>query len=566
MSSASLIQLLGTAVDMGIVDERELIAVIMLFAVYVRTSTEDHQSPDDSRRWQISEAERLIGPSGGKVAALYHDIDVSRSVAWSRRPEASRLLADAALPAAVRGWEALVIAEPQRAFSGNQFGLVFPILTHHGVDLWVPEVGGRVDPDSEAHDLVMSLFSGLGKGERNRLRIRTRNAMHAHAAEGRWLGGRPNFGYRLVDTDIPHPNPEKAAVVRRIFELFDSGLGYKRIARVLQAEGVPNPGEVGPRSHPRSAGVWTGSAVRGILINPRYLGRQVAGRQRRYDELVDATDAALGTSSRQRRQPLANWTFANAESWPPLIDVELWQRVNARITNTPTGGSRRPRSEPGQYLLAGRIRCAGCGKSMNGATMKHKPYYRCGSTRPDYAVPSAPNHPPTLAIREERIVEVIDAWLANITDPENQSDTVAKIVENDQTNVDREPAAVTRARREVLRLTTELDRLLAAIRAGLDPVLAAGETRIVQAELADAEATVRAWDGATPDRAAPLTAEQVNAVLTETGGLVGLLRDADRTEKAKLYADLNLSIEYQREAATERLLVRSQLRSGGGRI
>jgi site-specific DNA recombinase len=70
----------------------------------------------------------------------------------------------------------------------------------------VPEIGGAVDPDSEAHDLVMSLFGGLSKAEPRRIQHRTRAAIHALAADGRWLGGRPNYGYRLVDTELPHPN------------------------------------------------------------------------------------------------------------------------------------------------------------------------------------------------------------------------------------------------------------------------------------------------------------------------------------------------------------------------
>jgi hypothetical protein len=122
--------------------------VTKLFAAYLRTSTEDNQTPEDSRRWQLALAEQLIAPFGGQIVATYHDIDVSRSVPWSRRPQATRLLVDAADRS--RGWEALVIGEPQRAFSGAQFQLVFPVLSHHDVELWVPEVGGRVDPDSEA--------------------------------------------------------------------------------------------------------------------------------------------------------------------------------------------------------------------------------------------------------------------------------------------------------------------------------------------------------------------------------------------------------------------------------
>lgn len=45
-----------------------------------------------------------------------------------------------------RVYEAPVIGEPARAFYGNQFGLTFPVFVHYGIELWVPEVGGRVDP------------------------------------------------------------------------------------------------------------------------------------------------------------------------------------------------------------------------------------------------------------------------------------------------------------------------------------------------------------------------------------------------------------------------------------
>lgn len=274
-------------------------------AAYVRTSTDDNQSPEDSKRWQLDIATRLLTPVGGTIVATYHDIDVTRERPWARRPEAARLLADAANPG--RGWSAVVIAEPQRAFSGGQFQLVFPQLAHYGIELWVPELGGRIDPDSEGHEMLMGLFGGLSKAERRRLQIRTRNAMLAHGAAGRWLGGRPNYGYRLVDTDQPHPQRQKATagiklrvlepdrdtapVVRRIFQLFDEGAGYRSIATILERDGLPSPGEVGPTRHPRSAGVWGGSAVRAILTNPRYLGHQVTGRQRRKDELLDPTAA-----------------------------------------------------------------------------------------------------------------------------------------------------------------------------------------------------------------------------------------------------------------------------------
>jgi DNA invertase Pin-like site-specific DNA recombinase len=145
--------------------------------------------------------------------AEFFDIEQSRSLPWKRRPEASQLLQ--LLRSPHRGFEAVVLGEPQRAFYGAQFALTFPLFEHYGVELWVPEVGGLVDPGSEAHDIVMTLFGGMSKGERSRIRTRVRNAMAAQAAtEGRFLGGRPPYGYRLAEAG-PHPNPGKAALASR---------------------------------------------------------------------------------------------------------------------------------------------------------------------------------------------------------------------------------------------------------------------------------------------------------------------------------------------------------------
>ncbi|HMK96755.1 MAG TPA: recombinase family protein, partial [Acidimicrobiales bacterium] len=187
------------------------------FAFYGRVSTEDQQDPESSKQWQLHRSRQLVEPAGGTIVAEFFDIGQSRSLPWKRRPEAARLLSS--LATADRGFDAVVIGEPQRAFYGNQFGLTFPVFIHYGVGLWVPEVGGAVDPGSEAHDLVMTLFGGMSKGERTRIKTRVRSAMSAQAAiEGRFLGGRPPYGYRLADAG-PHPNPAKAADGKRLHVL-----------------------------------------------------------------------------------------------------------------------------------------------------------------------------------------------------------------------------------------------------------------------------------------------------------------------------------------------------------
>ena len=286
----------------------------MRFAFYGRVSTEDQQDPVASRNWQLSRARALAEPHG-EIILEYFDIGLSRSIPWKRRPEAARLLGD--IRDRSRGIDGVVVGEPHRAFYGNQYGLTFPVLVHYGVQLWVPEVGGAIDPDSEAHELIMSVFGGMSKGERNRIKIRVRSAMAAQAqVEGRFLGGRPPFGYRLADGG-PHPNLAKAAdgrrlhvlepdpvtapVVRRIFAEYLAGTGLFTIAEGLTKDGVLSPSaQDRARNRHRSTTAWSKGAVRVILTNPRYTGRQVWNKQRKDEVLIDVEDVALGHESRMR--------------------------------------------------------------------------------------------------------------------------------------------------------------------------------------------------------------------------------------------------------------------------
>jgi site-specific DNA recombinase len=208
-----------------------------------------------------------------------------------------------------------VIGGPQRTFYGNQFGNTFPVFVHFGVPLWVLEVGGPIDPDNEAHVLVMSVFGGMSKGEHNRIKIRVRTAMGSQAQlQGRYLGGRPPYGYRIADAG-PQPNPAKAAtgqrihklepdpaaapIVQRIFRLYIDGMSDKAIATQLTREGLPCPSAHDPaRNQHRTKTAWQQGAVRAILINPRYTGYEVWNKQRKEERLLDVDDVTLGHTTR----------------------------------------------------------------------------------------------------------------------------------------------------------------------------------------------------------------------------------------------------------------------------
>jgi site-specific DNA recombinase len=181
---------------------------VLRFAFYGRVSTEDWQDPVTSQARQLQQAMMLIA-GVGVIVAEFFDTGESRTLPWARRPQAAALVAQLADPG--RGWDAIVIGEYERAFYGNQYASMAPLFEHYGVTLWMPEVGGRVDWHAEDHEQTMVALGLSSKREITRTRVRVRTAMAAQTLEqGRYLGGRPPYGYRLADAG-PHPNKAHAA-------------------------------------------------------------------------------------------------------------------------------------------------------------------------------------------------------------------------------------------------------------------------------------------------------------------------------------------------------------------
>ncbi len=527
------------------------------FAFAGRVSTEDNQDPEASRNWQLSRAGALIEPAGGIIVAEYFDIGQSRSLPWSRRPRAAELLAALADPH--RGFDAVVIGEPQRAFYGNQYGLTMPVFTHYGVQLWVPEVGGPIDPDSEAHDLIMSVFGGMSKGERNRIKIRVRSAMAAQAKiEGRYLGGRPPYGYRLVDAG-PHPNPAKAAdgkrlhrlepdpltapVVIRIFTEYLAGRGLFAIAEGLTRDGIPSPSQYDPaRNRHRSGQGWSKAAVRAILSNPRYTGRQVWNKQRKDEVLLDVNEVALGYETKMRWNEPGTWVWSDAVVHTPLVSTEDFEA--AQIIRARCGRGRKSR-DTGQrvihpYVLRGLLYCGICGRRMQAQHNNQRTYYRCRYGK-EYALASHVQHPVNVYVREEQLLPAVDGWLLHIFAPHRLERTVRELAAAQSRPPATAPAPPDDSAAVIADCDAKLARYQATLDAGGDPVTIAAWTREVTAQRAAALARQ-----ARPQASGtPLTEQSIQQIIQALGDIRNVIQNADPATKARIYSRLELRLTYQ---------------------
>ena len=322
------------------------------FAFYGRVSTEDWQDPVTSRARQREQA-RVLVAGHGKFVAEFFDSGHSRTLPWARRPQSAALVAALADPD--RGWDAIVIGEYERAFYASQYASMAPLFEHYGISLWLPEVGGRVDWHAEDHEQTMLALGLSSKREITRTRIRVRTAMAAQTREqGRYLGGRPPYGYRLADAG-PHPNKAHAAWGRRAHRLepdpvtapvvrwmFAQRLAGHSAARITRALTTP-----GSRARPRRT-------RNGTRTGPGQGGR--CARWRR-SWLIPGTPAGrCGTGSAPTStwstRPTPGWgigrcsggTCPRAGSSPSTLRIRRW---SARPTSSPPRRPARRAARPG---------------------------------------------------------------------------------------------------------------------------------------------------------------------------------------------------------------------------
>jgi site-specific DNA recombinase len=351
-----------------------------------------------SRAWRYEAAADLVA-GHGVIVAEYFDIGRSRRLPWPQRPQAANLLDAIADPG--RRFDAIVVGEYERAFAGDQLIQLLPMLDQHRVQVWLPEAGGPINVDDPAHRALILLLGHQSRREILRSGFRTTAAMRAQTRDqGRHLGGRPPYGYRLVDAGS-HPNTAHAAWGRRlhrldvdpltaphvrwIFAQRLAGHSTSGIARTLNALGVPSPAAYDrARNRHRSGERWTLRSVAAIPANPRYTGRQILNRQHIDHNETIAGEKATSRGAVYRWNPKDQWVISTGLAHPALVSEEDFVKAQA-VTAVATPADGRAR----RYLLTGLVACKVCGRRADGHWVHDRPSYRCRHGRTS-ASPAAP--------------------------------------------------------------------------------------------------------------------------------------------------------------------------------
>ncbi len=179
----------------------------------------------------------------------------------------------------------------------------------------------------------------------------------ASVKEGNYIGSEAPYGYRKVaykegktTYHTLEPIPEQAEAVKRIFEMYASGMGFTRIADTLDAEHIPAP----------KGKKWSIHTFGRMMSNVHYLGK-VKWFHRKVNLLVKEGEVVETRAANQ------DYLIFEGKH-PAIITQELWDAVRARQGKIP----RTPKSKAPTNPLAGIVYCKVCGRAMVGRKYNDK--------------------------------------------------------------------------------------------------------------------------------------------------------------------------------------------------
>lgn len=237
-------------------------------------------------------------------------------------------------------------------------------------------VSQGIDTESEQAEVLMATHGIVDSLYIRELAKKVYRGEEGVALKGMHTGGRC-FGYRNQPIEDPIkrdaygrpvilgvrlvPDEAQAEIVRRIFSLYASGYSQKRIAKLLNTEGVPSP----QPQQGRISRSWCPSSIRVMLHNDRYRGTVFWARTRK------VRNARTGRRVKRER-PSNEWIRAEVPV-QRIVPDELWERVQHRLAEVKShyknqgnaAGLLRARAVNSPYLFSGIVKCGRCSANMN---------------------------------------------------------------------------------------------------------------------------------------------------------------------------------------------------------
>lgn len=338
-------------------------------ALYARLSRDDGDKPEsDSIANQRKLLERFFAGQAQMELVDFYSDDGYTGYNFDR-PDFQRMVLDIEA-----GKVNCVVVKDLSRFGRNYIDVGYYL------ERWFPKRGVRfialgdaIDSEKGAYDISLPVKNVVNEQYARDISRKVRSSFQVKQQNGEFIGAFASYGYRKDPEDHNRLliDPPAAAVVRRIFTLYEQGMGKIRIAKLLNEEKIPCPSEYkrlnGEKYHngQRLGGTsyWTYATIHRILKNQMYTGRMEQGRAPRQ-----------GMHGKAKQLPREQWTVVEG-THEAIIEPDQWERVQTLLQKD----TRTLNFEQNVSPFAGFLRCGDCGRAMSKTNHPGGVYYCCGS-------------------------------------------------------------------------------------------------------------------------------------------------------------------------------------------
>ncbi|SKA92247.1 Site-specific DNA recombinase [Clostridium sp. USBA 49] len=267
------------------------------------------------------------------------------------------------IEAALAGQFDMIITKSISRFARNTLDCLkyVRLLKEKGIGVYFEKE--NIDTLDSKGEVLLTILSSLAQDESRNISENSRWGIVRRFQQGKVRVNHKRFlGYDKDENGELIINEQEAAVVRRIYDEYLGGLGYKSIALKLEAEGIRNgSGKV----------KWHDSNIKQILTNEKYMGDALLQKTITVDFL---------THKRVKNKGEAQQYYVE-DSHPAIISKEAFQKVQEEIERRAKmqGCTNETRSRhSNKYAFSGKLICGNCGSKFRrkrwGQTEKYKKY------------------------------------------------------------------------------------------------------------------------------------------------------------------------------------------------
>lgn len=308
-------------------------------AAYCRVSTDKEEQQMSFETQRLVYTDRIRAEPGWELAGIYADEGIT-GTSIRKRKQFQKMMVDCDA-----GKIDLIITKSISRFARNTLDCLQTVreLQRIGVDILFEKE--HIDTRTPYSEMLLTILAAFAQEESRSISENLKWGIRSRYKEGKSRWSRI-YGYTAEGDTQYIIVPEEAAVIQKIFGLYEHGTGVREIIRYLEGNHIPSPG---------GSARWYDTTIYDMFDSEKYVGDLILQKHYTIDHITH----------KEVKNDGAVPSYYIKDHHTPIISRETLRRVNAIRDMRRQNGTNGPGSgSPKTYPFGKMLNCPICGKTL----------------------------------------------------------------------------------------------------------------------------------------------------------------------------------------------------------